>query len=497
LPISESSRQVKLAGAAVFAASFALRLLPVFVFPSIHYPDEIFQTLEPAHRLVFGTGLQSWEWIYGMRSWLLPGFLAGIMETSRLFGGGPDAYMPMIGTALAAMGASSALCAFLWGKRLYGLWGGIIAGAFVAVWIDAVYFGPRTLSEAVAAHVLVIGLYLLAPGGETVAGKRRLAIAGFVLALAALLRIQLVPAAAFLALWPWAGMAPIKRRLPPLVLGGAAALLLYGALDAATWGYPFESLWRDIYINLWLGVSHHWGSQPWSWYIGTLFSYWNGLAVLLMVLARIGALDFPQPALGALVVFIVHSAVGHKEWRFIYPAVLLAIVSVGLGLARLTEWLADGLALHSYARGDALRLAGVPVLAVAVLGSAGLAASPNYRALWSRDADVVRASTAVANLQGVCGIALYGIDWWNSGGYTLMNQNVPLYWVDAAGLAAHSEAFDTMVAAKELPDDSSYHTTTCFHGVCVAQRSGGCITMPMTPLEIPPGLKRVKPAVRR
>jgi GPI mannosyltransferase 3 len=497
LPISESSQQARLAGATVFAVAFALRLLPVFVFPSIHYPDEIFQTLEPAHRLVFGTGLLSWEWIYGMRSWLLPGFLAGLMEASRPFGGGPGAYMPMIGTALAALGASSALCAFLWGKRLYGLWGGVIAGAFVAAWIDAVYFGPRTLSEAVAAHVLVIGLYLLAPGGRTAAGKRRLAGAGFVLALAALIRIQLAPAVAFLALWPWAEMAPFKRRLLPLILGGGVALLLYGALDAATWGYPFESLWRDLYINLWLGVSRHWGSQPWSWYIGTLFSYWNGLAVLLLVLARIGALDFLQPALGALVIFVVHSAVGHKEWRFIYPAVLLAIVSAGLGLARLTEWLADGLALRGYARGDALRLAGVPVLVVAVLGSAGLAASPDYRALWSRDADVVRASMAVANLEGVCGIALYGIDWWNSGGYTLMNQNVPLYWVDAAGLAAQSNAFDTVVAAKALPDNSPYRTTTCFHSVCVAQRTGGCAAAPMTPLGIPPGLEGVKPAVRR
>jgi hypothetical protein len=37
-------------------------------------------------------------------------------------------------------------------------------GIFVAVWIDAVYFGPRTLSDSVAAHLLVIGLYASTPG---------------------------------------------------------------------------------------------------------------------------------------------------------------------------------------------------------------------------------------------------------------------------------------------------------------------------------------------
>ena len=481
----------------MFAAAFVLRLLPVFALPSIHYPDEIFQTLEPAHRLAFGTGLQPWEWVYGTRSWLLPGALAGLMDASKLFGGGPGVYLPLIGAALAALGAASALCAFGWGNRIYGLWGGILAGALVAGWIDAVYFGPRTLSEVVAAHVLVIGLYLMCPG-DVPAGPRRLAVAGFLLALAALLRIQLAPAVAFLALWKWPDTAPLERRFLPLALGACAALALYGGIDWATWGYPFESLWRNVLLNLFYGVSKNWGSQPVTWYAGTLFAYWGGLAVLLLVLARIGALDLPQPALGALVIFVIHTAIGHKEWRFIYPAVLLAVISAGLGLARVAEWLADGLTLRGVPRGDALRAAAVPILALAVLSPAGLAATAEYRALWTRDAGVVRASSAVAGLQGVCGIALYGIDWWNSGGYALMHQNVPLYWFDnAAGLAGQGDAFNVVLSAAPLPDSLPYRTTTCFHGVCVAQRAGGCSALPMTPLEIPPGLEGVTPAVKR
>lgn len=54
------------AGAVVFAVAFAARLLPVFVFPGINHPDEVFQTVEQAHRLVFGSGLVPWEFIYGM-----------------------------------------------------------------------------------------------------------------------------------------------------------------------------------------------------------------------------------------------------------------------------------------------------------------------------------------------------------------------------------------------------------------------------------------------
>ena len=41
---------------AIFVAAFVLRMaVPVF-WPGIHYPDEVMQSLEQAHRLVFGNG---------------------------------------------------------------------------------------------------------------------------------------------------------------------------------------------------------------------------------------------------------------------------------------------------------------------------------------------------------------------------------------------------------------------------------------------------------
>jgi phosphatidylinositol glycan class B len=45
----------------VFVMAFAARLLPVLVFPGIHHADEAFQTVEQAHRVVFGYGLVPWE----------------------------------------------------------------------------------------------------------------------------------------------------------------------------------------------------------------------------------------------------------------------------------------------------------------------------------------------------------------------------------------------------------------------------------------------------
>jgi hypothetical protein len=75
---------VALAGLAVLA--IILRLVPVIFVPSQAWPDEIFQATEQAHRLVYGTGLVPWEFQLGIRSWLLPGIIAGLMKAARLAG---------------------------------------------------------------------------------------------------------------------------------------------------------------------------------------------------------------------------------------------------------------------------------------------------------------------------------------------------------------------------------------------------------------------------
>jgi len=229
-------RQTMIAGAAIFLVAFLLRLIPVVLFPGINYPDEIIQTTEQAHRLVYGVGMVPWEFIYGTRSWIIPGFIAGIMRFAALFGDGPLVYLPVIGGVLAALSAVSALCAFLWGQRFYGLAGGIAAGMLTAGWMDAVYFGPRALSEVIAAHLMIIGFYLSLSPAE-LHGRGRAFSGGLLLALASLLRIHLAPAIALVFLW--AAATKMRPYLFSFFGGAVAAALFYGAVDAVTWSYPF------------------------------------------------------------------------------------------------------------------------------------------------------------------------------------------------------------------------------------------------------------------
>lgn len=290
-----------------------------------------------------------------------------------------------------------------------------------------------------------------------------------------------------LRLWRY-GRGAIRRKLPrriwPLVAGGVAALVLFGAVDAATWGWPLESVWRNVEINLLDGVSSEFGVAPWYAYVDIVLYYWGALAIALLVLVRFGALRLPQIAALALVVVLVHSAVGHKEFRFIYPALLLAVISAGLGLAQVIEWIADGFALRGMSAAAARRTAAMPVLLIAVLTPVALAFTPHYRELWTTEADVVRADSVVAGLTNVCGVEFYGVHWFSSGGYSLIHQKAPLYWyADAANFTTHRDAFNTVVASQPLPANSGFTTVRCTHDVCVAQRSGPCAPLPMAPLD--------------
>src|SRR5579875_1761113 len=186
--------------AVLVSLAFALRLIPVVFVPSLNWADEIFQTTEQAHRLVYGTGLVPWEFQLHIRSWLLPGAIAGVMELARVFGDGPRYYLPMIAGCFGVLALLPVICCFLWCRRWFGLAAGFVGGLCVAVAPELVYMGDRTLSEVVAGHLLVLAIYLLAPGCR-VGSAIRLFWAGIVLGLVFILRIQLAPAVALTALW--------------------------------------------------------------------------------------------------------------------------------------------------------------------------------------------------------------------------------------------------------------------------------------------------------
>jgi GPI mannosyltransferase 3 len=65
-------------------AGLVARLCVALISERVYHPDEIFQYLEQAHRLTFGYGYIPWEYRYGTRSWILPGFISGILSFCKV-----------------------------------------------------------------------------------------------------------------------------------------------------------------------------------------------------------------------------------------------------------------------------------------------------------------------------------------------------------------------------------------------------------------------------
>jgi phosphatidylinositol glycan class B len=487
-PIRSADQQalVQIGLAILVGLAIALRLQPILLEPSAVWPDEIFQTTEPAHRLVYGSGLVAWEFQLGVRSWLLPGVIAALMELSRLAGDGPDYYLPLIAIAFAALATAPVVCCFLWCRPLFGAGGALLAGTVVAVAPELVYFGARTLSEVVAGHLLVVALYVLEPGYR-VTSRRRLVVGGALLGLVFVTRVQLAPAVLVAALWT--NWRADRECVVAILVGAIAILLTTGMLDTLTLGYPLASFWRYVLYNLYYGVSVTFGVEPWNYYLLGELGVWGGACATLLLL---GARRMPLLLVLALVILAVHSVIAHKEYRFIYPAIVLVAVMAGAGLAQIAGWACDWLigrgTPHNIAAfaGAAFALAWWGAASFQVWNGATLT---DHR---QRMHNKLAAASFVAHKAAPCGIGLYGLageDWGLYGGYTYLHRPAPMYWPkDETALIAASPGFDTLLYTRPPPESLGFTTLRCLGEVCISQRPGGCRSMPESPLPLPNAL---------
>jgi hypothetical protein len=184
--------------------------------------DEVFQFLEQAHRLVFGQGIVPWEFLVGLRSWLIPLLLAGPMELAHFVSGNPLVGLVFIRVLLVIASLPIVWCGTKWGKKFYCRRGAWIAGLLTACWPDLWLFAPHPLEEVFAADLLVPAIFLVE---SAPASLRRVALAGFLLGLCFVLRLQLAPAIAI------AGICLCRRdaaRWRAGLLAGAVPVLLAG-----------------------------------------------------------------------------------------------------------------------------------------------------------------------------------------------------------------------------------------------------------------------------
>ena len=283
------------------------------------HPDEIMQYLEPAHRLVFGSGVMYWEYFYGARSWLVPGLVAAVLALFDTLGlGEPRWYVAGVKLAFCTISLTIPVGMYFFARRHFGetaARAALVAGAF---WYELAGFAHKPLTEFVATAPLMALLALTVRPAET-ARTQAVWPAAALAVLAGAVRLQYAPIAVLLL---GIVLARTEKRMR-LVLIAAGLVLAVGLFDAITWdGRLFHSYVTNVRYNLILGAMRVGESPPWQ-YLEWLALAGGGLGVLGIA----GAAWRPRRyglllALIALTV-AMHSVQPHKEYRFVFVLVPL------------------------------------------------------------------------------------------------------------------------------------------------------------------------------
>jgi hypothetical protein len=405
---------------AICVLAIVIRASVMALLPSILHPDER-GYLDAANRLVNHQGLLTWEFQVGARNWLWPGLMAGFMAIGQLFGSPPSAGFGGVSALLCILSLAPVISGFLWGRNVAGFPGAVTAGLLNAVWFELVYFYTHPLSEPFTGAALAAGLFLVYPG-RGIPPERRLFIGAAMLGLAAVVRPQLVPAVA-VALIAVGGIR-LRSHYPALLGGLALPIVLSGLLDWVILGWPFHSTIMYVYYNSIGGVSTFFNrSNPFYSYIGHEWVSWGLVGVVIVLCALYGAVRLPLLFWVAATIFVVHSAVSHKEYRYISPALPLVMTLAGVGSTMAANWLADRLGRPAIRR--ALVVA-VPL--VWTLVSLALAASPDRIWFWVQSRGSILSMRAINADKEACGVGIYpGITWVRSAMYAGLRPGIPLY----------------------------------------------------------------------
>jgi GPI mannosyltransferase 3 len=255
-----------------------------------------------------------------------------------------------------------------------------------------------------------------------------------------------------------------RSRIPAVAAGAAIPVLLFGAVDWMTWSFPWQSFLLYYKANTEHHVGREFWSQPWYWYALVLLVLIGPVVLLLFH----GARRSPFLAIFCAIVVVLHSVIPHKEIRFIYPILAPALTLAAMGVVDLLNEIKAGMRFLENPRW---------VIAISVaffLGSSALLTAQCadwYKTRWG-----AAAFDRLSREPALCGVGLYGVIWWESGGYTHLHREVPIIPLDsAAQMANDALAINALIApvtSQNLP--AGFTQSQCWQGVCLYQRPGAC-----------------------
>ena len=243
-------------------AGLLVRLAVAFASDRIYHPDEIFQYLEQAHRLTFDYGYLPWEYRYGTRSWILPGFISGILFLCKVLGiDDPAIYTVVTKVVFCVLSISLIYSVYILAREIAGVEAGKLAAAFTCFWYELVYFAHKPFPELLSTYLIAAAL-ACAVSKPT---RWRSLLLGFFLAAAVILRLQYLPVIVVVAFFVCTRWGQHEVLIAALIFFLASAGA--GYIDYLTWGTFFGSFYNNYLFNVIYGVSRLFGTERFSYFL--------------------------------------------------------------------------------------------------------------------------------------------------------------------------------------------------------------------------------------
>lgn len=456
----------------LLVAAVVLRLVAFNPY-SAHHPDELFQYLEQAHRIVFGYGFVPWEFREFIRSWLIPLMLVAPMQFGEWIDPGGSFYLILPRLMFAALNFAPVVAAWFIGRRI-SLQHAIVGMAVVALWVESVAFSVQTLSESLAVAAFLSAAALLH-------GKARMPaiiLAGALLAFGGLARFQYGPALAVFG----AMMAGRDLRIWKWLIAGGLPVILGGALiDIAMGLRPYEWIYTNYRINIAEGKMQQIAGEghPLT-YLAFLYQSWKLAFFIVPILVVAGWRRHPALVVAALVNILLHQLIDHKEYRYIWLSIQALLLIAAFGSVDLLKLIVSRWA-DDWVKPTVVLVGGWAV------ASAALASTATHRHDFRTDNDPARAAAAAIQDPATCGIAVPRRVYWQFG-YALLHENKPVFPIGTEGALTRSNpalaerGFNGLLSySKDLPPPAPWTKRSCQgqtqpdERTCLYVRPGGCI----------------------
>lgn len=326
----------------VFISCLLFRSVNALLIHTYFNPDEHWQALEVAHRVVFGYGHLTWEWERGIRSYLHPMIFALLYKILAIFKLDTVLFMTKTPRLLQSIFAA------IGDLYLYKL-ADRIFGKHVSRWALFCQMSnwfmffciTRTLSNSLETVLITVSLFywpchnFLSSEACDSPVSRKLAL--FFAALSCAIR----PTSAIV--WLYIGILHFyetKDKIRFLIFDvlpiGTIVLIATCLLDCWMYGSWVFVPMNFLKFNFFSAGGDYYGTHPWHWYFTQGFP---AIVYTFLPISVAGVWLSKEWRLAGLIGWVlgVYSLLGHKEFRFVLPVLPITLMFSGYLLAEIDK----------------------------------------------------------------------------------------------------------------------------------------------------------------